>query len=95
MLEGVVSYRPPTPTPPTLSPSKIGSNIEVGLKKSWSKNLKRRKKMANFIFLLEKNKTKQVSSNLFHPPYLRRYKKFNFHFYSEILINLYDKTLFL
>ena len=51
--------------------------------------------MANSYLSIRINKTKQGYSNLFHPQYLQRYKKFNFQFYSETLINLYEKTLIL
>ena len=39
--------------------------------------------MANSYLPIRINKTKQVYSNLFHPQYLRRYKQYNFQFYSE------------
>ena len=39
--------------------------------------------MANSYLSIRINKTKQVYSNLFHPQYLRRYKQYNFQFYSE------------
>ena len=51
--------------------------------------------MTNSYLSIRINKIKQVYSNLFHPQYLRRYKQSNFQFYSEILLNLYEKTLFL
>ena len=51
--------------------------------------------MGNSYLSTRINKTKQVYSNLFHPQHLRKYKQFNFQFYSETLINLYEKTLFL
>ena len=51
--------------------------------------------MASFYLSIRITKTKQVYSNLFHSQYLQRYKQFNFQFYSETLINFYEKTLFL
>ena len=51
--------------------------------------------MANFCLSVRITKTKQVYSNLFYCQYLRRYKQVGFQFYSETLINLYEKTLFL
>ena len=51
--------------------------------------------MTNSYLSIRTNKIKQVYSNLLHPQYLWRYKQFNFQFYSEILLNLYEKILFL